>query len=105
MTHDLLANVIDQLQASVASVLVTELRDNTFYAVLRLDAGGQEIRWTHGLRTPSPWRYAPTRPSSPRRTCWTPTASSSTRRSRTSRTIVREFKDFLEEVTPEDFSA
>src|SRR5512136_3507355 len=43
MTHDLLANVIDRLSANVTGVLVTELRDNTFYAVLRLDAGGQEI--------------------------------------------------------------
>jgi uncharacterized protein len=44
MTHDLLATTIEQLSASVASVLVTELRDNTFYAVLRLEAGGQEIQ-------------------------------------------------------------
>jgi len=43
MTHDLLADVIGQLKASVTSVLVTELRENTFYAVLHLDAGGQEI--------------------------------------------------------------
>jgi bifunctional DNase/RNase len=44
MTHDLLATTIEQLSASVASVRVTELRDNTFYAVLQLDAGGQEIQ-------------------------------------------------------------
>ncbi|OFV81567.1 MAG: hypothetical protein A2W26_05785 [Acidobacteria bacterium RBG_16_64_8] len=44
MTHDLLAAIIEQLSANVASVLVTELRDNTFYAVLQLEAGGQEIR-------------------------------------------------------------
>ncbi|MFH0917183.1 MAG: bifunctional nuclease family protein [bacterium] len=43
MTHDLLAAIIEQLSANVASVLVTELRDNTFYAVLHLEAGGQEI--------------------------------------------------------------
>jgi len=44
MTHDLLAAIIEQLSANVASVLVTELRDNTFYAVLQLEAGGQEIQ-------------------------------------------------------------
>jgi uncharacterized protein len=44
MTHDLLAAIIEQLSANVASVLVTELRDNTFYAVLQLEAGGQEVR-------------------------------------------------------------
>jgi bifunctional DNase/RNase len=44
MTHDLLAAAIEQLSATVSSVLVTELRDNTFYAVLRLESGGQEIQ-------------------------------------------------------------
>lgn len=44
MTHDLLAAIIEQLSANVASVLVTELRDNTFYAVLQIEAGGQEVR-------------------------------------------------------------
>ena len=44
MTHDLLAATIEQLSASVSSVLVTELRDNTFYAVLRLEAGGVEVQ-------------------------------------------------------------
>ena len=44
MTHDLLASTIEHLSASVESVLVTELRDNTFYAVLRLESRGQEIQ-------------------------------------------------------------
>src|SRR4030042_6014464 len=44
MTHDLLAAIIERLSANVTSVLVTELRDNTFYAVLRLEADGQEIQ-------------------------------------------------------------
>jgi hypothetical protein len=43
MTHDLLATAIEQLSASVTSVLVTELRDNTFYAVLKLESRGEEI--------------------------------------------------------------
>ena len=44
MTHDLLATVIDLLSASVSAVVVTELRDNTFYAVIRLDLDGKEVR-------------------------------------------------------------
>jgi bifunctional DNase/RNase len=44
MTHDLLASTIEHLSASVESVLVTELRDNTFYAVLTLESEGQEIQ-------------------------------------------------------------
>ena len=43
MTHDLLTSVIGNLSASVEQVLVTELRENTFYAILRLKSGGDEI--------------------------------------------------------------
>ncbi len=44
MTHDLLASVIERLSARVSAVIVTELRDNTFYAVVRLDVNGEELR-------------------------------------------------------------
>ena len=43
LTHDLLASVIDGLSASLERVLVTEVRDNTVYAVLQLVAGDKEI--------------------------------------------------------------
>ena len=36
MTHDLLRNMIDELGASVESVEITDLRDNTYYAAIRL---------------------------------------------------------------------
>jgi bifunctional DNase/RNase len=44
MTHDLLASAIERLSASVSAVIVTELRDNTFYAIIQLDADGEELR-------------------------------------------------------------
>jgi bifunctional DNase/RNase len=34
MTHDLLKNLMVQLQATVEKVVITELRDNTFYALI-----------------------------------------------------------------------
>lgn len=43
MTHDLFTNVLGSLSTSLQHVLVTELRDNTFYAVLHLLAGEHEI--------------------------------------------------------------
>ncbi len=89
MTHDLLAAIIEQLSANVASVLVTELRDNTFYAVLSSRRAARRYEWTPGLRTPSPWPCGPTPPSSPPRNCSRRTASSSSRRSKTSRTSSR----------------
>src|SRR5919199_1035877 len=43
MTHDLLRNLIIEVGATVERVVVTELRDNTFFAVIELRAkdGGQ----------------------------------------------------------------
>jgi bifunctional DNase/RNase len=43
MTHDLLTNVLGSLSAKLERVLVTELKDNTFYAVLRLTTDGRQI--------------------------------------------------------------
>lgn len=36
MTHDLLRNVIDHLHATVEKIVVTELKDNTFFAAIHL---------------------------------------------------------------------
>lgn len=42
-THDLLASVVDALSASVSRVVVTELRDNVFFADLILTMNGTEV--------------------------------------------------------------
>jgi uncharacterized protein len=41
MTHDLLKNALYGLNASVHKVVVTELRDDTFYAVIWMEQDGQ----------------------------------------------------------------
>ena len=43
MTHDLLRNLLVGLDATVLKVVVTELKDDTFFAVIWLDRGGQII--------------------------------------------------------------
>jgi len=43
MTHDLLRNVIAQFGAEVRRIVVTELRENTFYAVIELFFEGQSM--------------------------------------------------------------
>ena len=43
MSHDLLGNVITELGAQLFSVEIVELRDNTFYANLRLVQSGREV--------------------------------------------------------------
>ncbi len=43
MTHDLLKNVIEGLRAKVAEVVITDLRDNTFFAVIHLVLDGESF--------------------------------------------------------------
>ena len=43
MTHDLLRNLLVGLEATVSKVVVTELREDTFYAVIWLDRAGEII--------------------------------------------------------------
>ena len=43
MTHDLLKNLLIGLETTVRKVVVTELKDDTFYAVIWLDRGGDII--------------------------------------------------------------
>ena len=43
MTHDLLRNVIHDLKASVQKVVVCDLQDNTFYALIYLAIGGDTV--------------------------------------------------------------
>jgi hypothetical protein len=43
MTHDLLKNVIGQFGAEIRRVIVTELRENTFYALIELEYEGGRI--------------------------------------------------------------
>src|SRR5450755_4245485 len=43
MTHDLLKNLIHGLNAEVQRVVVTELRDDTFFAVIWMDQQGEAV--------------------------------------------------------------
>jgi len=43
MTHDLLKNVICDLKADIQKIVVSDLRENTFYAVIHLQLGSAEI--------------------------------------------------------------
>lgn len=43
MTHDLLKNVIEDLKATVQKIVVSELKENTFYALIYLSVPGEGI--------------------------------------------------------------
>ena len=43
MTHDLLRNVIQDLKASVQKIVVSDLQENTFYALIYLAVNGETV--------------------------------------------------------------
>jgi bifunctional DNase/RNase len=44
MTHDLMSDLISELDAEVTKITVTELRENTFYAQITIERNGSEIQ-------------------------------------------------------------
>jgi bifunctional DNase/RNase len=103
MTHDLLASVIERLSATVAAVIVTELRDNTFYAVIQLDVAGEEIRVDS---RPSDAIALAVRTDSPIYVSAALLKANSIEFEQEIgevEDIVKEFRQFLDEVSPQDF--
>ncbi len=43
MTHDLIKNILEGIQAEVRRIVVNDLQDNTFYAVIFLSLNGTEV--------------------------------------------------------------
>ena len=43
MTHDLIKNILQKFQVEVIKVVVTQLKDDTFYAVIHLVVNGKEL--------------------------------------------------------------
>ena len=60
MTHDLIKNLLIGLDAHVHKVVVTELREDTFFAVIWMERDGQSSAWTRGPQTRWLWRCAST---------------------------------------------
>ncbi len=44
MTHDLIKNILEGMNATVVRVVVNDLKESTFYATLFLAVDGQEVR-------------------------------------------------------------
>jgi uncharacterized protein len=43
MTHDLLRNVIEDLSGNVTKIVVSDLRENTFYALIYVETGADTV--------------------------------------------------------------
>src|SRR6266566_982180 len=40
MTHDLMKNLLEELAVNVERIVITELRDGTFYSVIQMQSNG-----------------------------------------------------------------
>ena len=43
MTHDLMKNLLDELSVSISKIVITELRDGTFYASIQMGMNGSSF--------------------------------------------------------------
>jgi bifunctional DNase/RNase len=105
MTHDLLNDLLEQLEAKCERVSVTELRDNTFYASITISVNGSEIEIDS---RPSDAIALAVRCQAPIFAAEEVIDESSIEfehEVEDQEEVVEKFKDFLDEVSPEDFAA
>jgi len=104
MTHDLLNDVLGDLGVTCTRVAITELRDNTFYASITLNLNGREVEVDS---RPSDALALAVRSGAPifaAEDVITDSAIEFEHEVEDTEGVVEKFKDFLENVKPEDFA-
>jgi bifunctional DNase/RNase len=104
MTHDLLKNIVDELGVTIEGIDITELREGTFYAVIRMRAHDQAYEVSS---RPSDAIALAVRAGAPIFAAEEvlEEASISMREDESEETEVEKFREFLDQVTPEDFKS
>ncbi len=104
MTHDLMVDVLGELDARCVQVAVTELRDNTFFATVTLAVEGREIEIDS---RPSDALALAVRAGAPIYAAEEVIEESAIEFEHDvedTEEVVDRFKEFLDQVTPEDFA-
>jgi uncharacterized protein len=108
MTHDLMSELLEHLEAQVVRITVTELRENTFYAQITVQQDGREIEIDS---RPSDAIALAIRAEAPIFAADSVIEESAIEFEGDEvdqdvlEAEVAKFKNFLDEVTPEDFAA
>ena len=105
MTHDLLVDILGEVETKCTQVAVTELRDNTFFATITLNAGGREIEIDS---RPSDALALAVRSGAPIYAAEDVIAESAIEfehEVEEQDEVVDRFKEFLDQVSPEDFAS
>ena len=104
MTHDLVTIMLDELNATVSKVAVTELRENTFHALITLQVDGSEIEIDS---RPSDALALAVRTEAPifvSEAVLDDSAIEFGQEPDDAGEVIDEFKKFLESVNPDDFA-
>ena len=105
MTHDLLCDILGELDVKCTQVSVTELRENTFFASITLNVAGRELEIDS---RPSDAIALAVRSGAPIFAADEVLAESAIEFEHNvdeSEDVVEKFKEFLDHVSPEDFAA
>ena len=105
MTHDLLCDILGELDVKCTQVSVTELRENTFFASITLSVGGRELEIDS---RPSDAIALAVRSGAPiyaAEEVISESAIEFEHEVEDTEEVVEKFKDFLDQVTPEDFAS
>jgi hypothetical protein len=107
MTHDLLRDVLGAVEVTVSSITVTDLRESTFFAEIEMQSGGKTVRVSSrpsdavalAVRVEAPIFAA----ESVLAEAAMPAAEEGEEEEQEE--IVDQFRQFIDEVNPEDFAS
>jgi bifunctional DNase/RNase len=103
MTHDLVAEMLTELDVNCTRVAVTELRENTFYASITLSVTGRELEIDSRPRDALALAVRSGAPIFAAEDVIAESAIEFEHEVEDTEEVVEKFKDFLENVSPEDF--
>jgi len=104
MTHDLVTEILSQLEAQVVRITVTELRENTFFAEITVQQDGSEIQIDSRPSDAIALAIRADAPIFAADDVIEESAIEFEGEDVDEEQIVAEFKSFLDHVTPEEFA-
>jgi bifunctional DNase/RNase len=104
MTHDLVTEIISQLDAQVVRITVTELKENTFYASITVQQNGSEIEIDSRPSDAIALAVRADAPIFAAEEVIEESAIEFEGEDVNEEEIVSEFRQFLDEVTPDEFA-
>jgi bifunctional DNase/RNase len=105
LTHDLMTDILGQLDVQILRVTVTELRDNTFYAAITIAQDGSELEIDSRPSDAIALAVRADAPIFADDNVIEESAIEFEGEDVNEEEIVEEFRSFLDSVTPEEFAA